>query len=205
MTCVFWICRHGKTEWNNKNIRQGQMDSQLTDEGVIHANSLASLFSLEEAELYSSPLGRAIATTNIIAKKNRRLSINIDGRLKEISFGILEGKKKCSTNPVHSSIISKFKQNPFYFSFPRGESYTDLLVRVKSFLTDLKRKKNNIIIVGHEDINRILLMVLLNISESNVVNISQPNHIIYKVQDGIVSNININNHIVNDGLIYEGI
>ena len=74
MTCVFWICRHGRTEWNNENIRQGQKDSPLSSEGLAHANSLASHFSSIEGILYSSPLGRATATTNIIAEKNQSLS-----------------------------------------------------------------------------------------------------------------------------------
>ena len=78
-------------------------------------------------------------------------------------------------------------------------------MRAKSFLNDINLETNkNIVIVGHEDINRILLMILQKIPESRAINISQPNNIIYKVHGDIVLNINIDNRTVNDGLMYEG-
>ena len=38
----FIIVRHGETEWNIKGIRQGNLDSRLTEKGVTQAKALAA-------------------------------------------------------------------------------------------------------------------------------------------------------------------
>lgn len=201
MSNKYWICRHGKTEWNNKKIRQGHRDSPLTEEGIQQANMLGLFFRNIEGELYSSPLGRALHTSKIIVKKNNKLSLHIDERLKEISFGILEGKSKINLDANHRNILIEFQRNPFDFSFPSGESYTDLFSRAKSFINELPLTKNDIIIIGHEDINKMILMKLLKIPKMNAINIIQPNNIVYKICCEKVMNIDLYSGIEKTGLL----
>jgi len=85
------IVRHGETKWNQCGKFQGHLDSPLTSKGVDQINSLAGSLIEDNVNLiYSSPLGRAIETSHIIAE---RLSVNIcfDSRLKERNLGFMEG------------------------------------------------------------------------------------------------------------------
>ena len=62
------IVRHGQTEWNLKLIRQGHLDSPLTETGLAQARALGERLALETfTALYSSDLGRAVQTAQLIA------------------------------------------------------------------------------------------------------------------------------------------
>src|ERR1051325_11295740 len=59
------IVRHGQTEWNIRGIRQGHLDSRLTERGMAQAKALGARLSREKfTALYSSDLGRAVDTAN---------------------------------------------------------------------------------------------------------------------------------------------
>ena len=54
------IVRHGQTEWNIRGIRQGHLDSELTEKGIVQAKALAQRLARESfAALYCSDLSRA--------------------------------------------------------------------------------------------------------------------------------------------------
>ena len=62
------IVRHGQTQWNIRKIRQGHLDSELTDKGVVQARALGQRLARESfTALYSSDLGRALHTARMIA------------------------------------------------------------------------------------------------------------------------------------------
>ena len=66
------IVRHGETEWNIAGIRQGHLDSRLTEKGMAQAKALAQRLAREKfTALYSSDLGRAVQTAMEIADAHR--------------------------------------------------------------------------------------------------------------------------------------
>ena len=66
----FLVVRHGETEWNRMGRRQGQLDSPLTEDGWRHAESVADLCVVLDADaVFSSPLGRARATADVVGSR----------------------------------------------------------------------------------------------------------------------------------------
>jgi broad specificity phosphatase PhoE len=62
------VVRHGETEWNAEGREIGQLDSLLTPRGVDQAERLAQrLGRMPIAMIYSSDLGRAMKTAEILA------------------------------------------------------------------------------------------------------------------------------------------
>src|ERR1700730_9268316 len=85
------IVRHGQTEWNLKGVRQGHLDSPLTDRGVAQAKALGERLAREKfTALYSSDLGRAVQTAQMIAAVTGHVIIT-DERLRERHLGIFQG------------------------------------------------------------------------------------------------------------------
>ena len=85
------IVRHGETQWNIANIRQGHLDSELTDIGIAQAKALAQRLLRERfSALYSSDLSRAHDTARAVAGHTGH-RITVDPRLQERRFGIFEG------------------------------------------------------------------------------------------------------------------
>src|SRR6266436_6513686 len=59
--------RHGETEWNVQGREAGQLDSVLTERGIQQARLVAGRLNRAAFHaLYSSDLGRAIQTAEII-------------------------------------------------------------------------------------------------------------------------------------------
>lgn len=89
---TFYLLRHGITEWNEKRLIQGSMDSPLTANGIKEVENLAKkLKNIKFDYVYSSDLLRARRTAEIIALEHK-LSVETDKLIRERSFGNLEGK-----------------------------------------------------------------------------------------------------------------
>ena len=93
-----YILRHGTTEWNNKRLIQGQTDIPLDEFGILMAKETGKGLNTKGIKfdrVYSSPLSRAYETAKIILEsytlENNIPSIITDDRLKELSFGFMDG------------------------------------------------------------------------------------------------------------------
>ena len=80
-----YLVRHGQTELNVQSILQGWHDSPLTARGRQQALATRAAFD----HVYSSPLGRARRTAELIAGEGR--SIELVDDLREWHLGSLEG------------------------------------------------------------------------------------------------------------------
>jgi probable phosphoglycerate mutase len=145
------IVRHGETEWNLKLIRQGHLDSHLTDRGLAQAQALAERLTRENfAALYSSDLGRAVQTAEKIAKATGH-SIITDPRLRERHLGIFQG---LSGDEIRERFPNEYKLHrsvgPTYV-IPGGESVEQQVERNIVYLTEIGRKHvgETIVVVTH--------------------------------------------------------
>lgn len=90
--CNLYIVRHGETEWNVKNIIQGQSNSNLTEKGIEQAKKAGhELKDINFDAIFSSDSTRAHNTAKII-KLERELLIETSHLLRERNFGNFEGK-----------------------------------------------------------------------------------------------------------------
>lgn len=90
---AFWFLRHGETDWNAQNLSQGNVDIPLNETGLAQARSAALLLRGKGniKHVIASPLGRARVTAEIAAAE-LGLPVQIDDGLREVAFGVMEGK-----------------------------------------------------------------------------------------------------------------
>ena len=89
---AFWFLRHGETDWNAQNLSQGAVDIPLNETGLAQARSASLLLRGRGIRsIISSPLSRAKVTAGI-ASAQLGLPVQIDDGLKEVAFGVMEGK-----------------------------------------------------------------------------------------------------------------
>jgi probable phosphoglycerate mutase len=89
---AFWFLRHGETDWNAQNLSQGNVDIPLNETGLAQARSAALLLRNRGIRaIISSPLSRAKVTADIAAAQ-LGLPVEIDEGLREVAFGVQEGK-----------------------------------------------------------------------------------------------------------------
>ena len=88
---MFFVLRHGQTDWNLEARLQGSTDIPLNDTGreqARHAGHILKGHGL--TKIVASPLSRALETARIVGEAIG-LQPEIDARLIERNFGLFEG------------------------------------------------------------------------------------------------------------------
>lgn len=155
------VVRHGETDWNRKKVFQGQTDTVLNHTGQLQAVAAQKAIApLQLSAIYSSDLSRAIHTAEIINQPHG-LTVNTDVRIREIGFGVFEGKShdQLLASEWADSFI-QYKQDPFRNRPPEGEQPADALERVSAFLQDLcgaHQAGETVLVVAHGGSCRLLM------------------------------------------------
>ena len=179
-----YIARHGETTWNAEMRVQGRSDSCLTAHG--HAQSLALLKQLRDRPLsaiYSSTLRRSIQTAQPLSQ-HFNLPIQKRSELDELAFGILEGKQLSHLDEGERAEWERFRAHRFTYRIPGAENYTDVAQRLRPFEEAIlqKHRGEEILVVGHRGVNRMLIGLLLEMQLEEAVKIEQTNDCIYLIQ-----------------------
>ena len=92
-----YIVRHGETEWNVIKRFQGQLNTPLTEKGIKKLKETGKkLENVLFDEVYTSELGRTVASAEIILNenngyKNNKLELQKLAELNEVYFGVWQG------------------------------------------------------------------------------------------------------------------
>lgn len=163
---------------------QGRSDPDLSRKG--YAQSLGLLEQLKSRPLsaiYTSTLKRSFLTAQPVAD-HLGLPIQRQPELDEIAFGMLEGKLLLKFDEELKNEWERFRDHRFTYHIPGGENYTDVAIRIRPFLERILRhhEGQEVLIVGHRVVNRLLIGMLLEYPLEWVLNIEQTNDCIYLIQ-----------------------
>ncbi len=167
-----WLVRHGQSAGNvardlaeaaaarNIEIAERDVDVPLSELGVRQADALAAWFAALPAKqrpnvVLHSPYRRAMETAHAVIGRLEResLSVQVDERLREKEFGILD---RLTTHGIAAKYPELYEQRQhvgkFYFRPPGGESWCDVILRLRSVLDTLTREycRERVLIVGHQ-------------------------------------------------------
>ena len=179
-----YIARHGETTWNVEGRIQGRSDPDLSAKGCEQSQALHDqLKNRPISAIYSSTLKRSVCTAQPIAN-HLGLSVREQPELDEIAFGILEGKILFQFDEGLKSQWEQFRDYRFTYRIPGAENYTDVANRVRPFMERILRnhETEEVLIVGHRVVNRLLIGMLLDYPLEWVLNIEQTHDCIYLVQ-----------------------
>ena len=141
-----WLVRHGETPASRGHTLAGWADVPLTEHGEEEACALRALLAGERFDgVWSSDLRRAVATARLAWGEPR-----LDARLREMSFGSLEGLLWESLDARGQEALARFEG----FAAPGGESFEDLRARVLSFLDGLPAGRH--LVFTHGGVVRLL-------------------------------------------------
>ncbi|WP_054870644.1 alpha-ribazole phosphatase [Caloranaerobacter sp. TR13] len=158
------LIRHGETQANVERIYSGWTDFPLTEKGKQQINSILDILSKANIDiLYSSPLSRALVTAEIISKHIGK-KIYVSEKLKEMNFGIFEGKSYIEISETHHLEWERWINDNIKYRIPNGESLTDMYNRVTQFIDGLKDKTGTFLLVTHAGVIRIVITYLLNLN-----------------------------------------
>jgi 2,3-bisphosphoglycerate-dependent phosphoglycerate mutase len=156
MNTILYAVRHSETEWNLMGRQQGHLDSPLTALGIRQAQLLAGGLAKKSIDiLFSSDLGRALQTAEIIAGR-LSLDIHTDARLRESHLGIMQGLTREEFEERYPEEASRFNAREPEYVLPGGESIGQLFRRHIDCAEEIVRDNagKNILIVGHGGVLR---------------------------------------------------
>jgi broad specificity phosphatase PhoE len=103
--------RHGETVWNEEKRYQGHGDSPLTETGRHQVAALGRrMKKIRFDALISSDLGRAQETASIVADYTGH-PLEMDSRLRERNYGVLEGLTVHEIKARHSKILNQLNSD----------------------------------------------------------------------------------------------
>jgi len=144
------LVRHGETTSIANNRIHGQTDSPLSDRGISAAQKTAEYFRLQPPELiYSSSLGRALQTANIIGSAVDIQPMPMDG-LREQYYGWLEGLPNSLFEPEGSGhwLFRPFVRFAMAFTAEKANDYQDRILSTFNQIVE-KHPGKQILFVVH--------------------------------------------------------
>ena len=160
------LTRHGHVEGIKPERFRGREPLQLTARGMAEAAALAQRVAARwrPSQIYTSPMGRCIATAAAIAQAIGTPSKTCED-LNDIDYGAWQFKTLAQAKAQDAALFAAWYANPPLVRFPNGESLQDLAARTANALRIVLARHPNetIVLVGHDSVNRALLLELLEL------------------------------------------
>ncbi|HEY8472685.1 MAG TPA: histidine phosphatase family protein [Natronosporangium sp.] len=159
------LCRHGQTAWHRPNRYTGASDLPLDATGRAQAEALARRAgAIRPTSLACSPLVRATETIAPVADATG-LPVRVDARLRELDFGIAEGRTLDQLHAERPDVVERFLADPVAHHFPGGEPPAEAVARAEAALRDLVAADpaGTVLVVAHSTLIRLLVCATLGV------------------------------------------
>ena len=170
-----YLIRHGEIDGHAEHRLYGHTDVRLSDRGRDQSSQIAELLSDRNIKaVYSSDLSRAGYAAELISAKHN-CSLTKLPNLREINMGQWEGLSMTEIKNMSPELVDMLYQNPFEFTYPDGESFSEFENRIISTLAQIQASHTSgtIAIVAHGGVCRMILAHVLEMPARNWLRISQ--------------------------------
>jgi broad specificity phosphatase PhoE len=165
MSLTLYLLRHGETVYSKAGGFCGDLDPELTDDGLQMAQAFANAYrNLHWNAVYVSPMKRTIATATPLCQAVG-LKMQLREGLKEIRYGEWEGQTTAFVKDKYADDYVRWLTEPAWNPPTGGETAVQVASRASLVVTEIEEKYNegNVLVVSHKATIRIVLCALLGI------------------------------------------
>jgi probable phosphoglycerate mutase len=191
---VLWVVRHGESSGNvardaaesqgleRIDIAERDMDVPLSETGFAQAEALGRWWGRQPADeqptvVWTSPYVRARQTAQqVLETAGLDVPVVVDERLREREFGVLDGlTRKGITAQFPDESQRRTRLGKFYHRPPGGESWSDVLLRLRAALDDLRRDAagERVVLVAHQVVVLLVRYVLETLTEQEILEVDR--------------------------------
>lgn len=159
------LTRHGHVEGIHPARFRGRAELALTAEGLAQADALARRIARQwkPVAVYTSPLQRCVVTGGRIAAACG-IAASVDEGMGDIDYGQWQMRTHAEVEKESPQAWHLWRQAPHLVRFPGGESLQDVVARTSNALRMVlaRHPADTVVLVGHDSVNRALLLQLLD-------------------------------------------
>jgi broad specificity phosphatase PhoE len=159
------LTRHGHVEGILPERFRGRAELALTKKGLAQAEALAARIARawKPAVVYTSALQRCVVTGTIIANVCGAKVIPLEG-LMDIDYGAWQMRTHDEIKAEAPEAYRLWRTSPQRVRFPDGESLQDVVARTADVLRLVleRHPTDTVVMVGHDSVNRAILMQFLD-------------------------------------------
>ncbi len=175
MTKILLI-RHGHVEGIQPERFRGREQLELTARGRAEAAAVAARIAgrWRPAKIYTSPMVRCVTTADAVAKLCS-IAVQECNDLNDLDYGAWQFKSFMDAQAEDSVLFTAWFAIPHLVRFPDGESLQDLAARSANALRLVlaRHPEDTIVLVGHDSVNRVLLLQFLGLPLASYWRIAQ--------------------------------
>lgn len=198
---VLWIVRHGESAGNVArdaaeaaglaliDIPTRDIDVPLSQLGERQATALGHWFRQLPPEeqptvVLTSPYVRARETTRLALETAgidiKKVTFTVDERLREKEFGILDRLTRFGIQEKFPELAeARSALGKFYFRPPGGESWCDVILRLRSVIDTVTRdhRRERVLIVSHQVVVNCFRYLLERMTEEQILSLDRAKEI----------------------------
>ena len=165
MSLTLYFLRHGETVYSKTGAFCGEVDAELTPDGVRMAEAFADAYrSVAWTAVYVSPMKRTMATAQPLCDR-LGLQMQLRPGLEEIHYGKWENETADFVKQHYWDYYIHWLAEPAWNPPTGGETSVEIASRASLVIADIQQKypTGNVLVVSHKATIRILLCDLLGI------------------------------------------
>jgi len=196
------LVRHGHVDWLAPERFRGRAELPLSSLGRRQAQAVAGYIarSWKPEAVYTSPLGRCRETGAAIAAHLRLEPQPIEG-LADIDYGEWQGLTRQQAKERWPDETELWFRAPHLAAIPAGETLAAVLSRTSAAVQDVLRHHpdETVVLVGHDSVNRVLLLFALELPLSCYWNLRQDpcgiSELLFDNDSFVICSINQTQHL----------
>ncbi|KAI1924557.1 hypothetical protein LOZ58_002685 [Ophidiomyces ophidiicola] len=136
--------------------------------------------------VWTSTRRRTIETAQILHRKGFKTRHR--SQLSQLNPGVCEKMSERRIRNEFPDEVIQHDLDPYHHRYPRAESYHDLAVRLEPIILELERERNDLLIIAHESVLRVLYGYLMACNAADIPFLSFPRDEIIEIIPASYSN-----------------
>ncbi|EER40568.1 6-phosphofructo-2-kinase [Histoplasma capsulatum H143] len=127
---------------------------------------------LKPLMVWTSTRRRTVETAQFLLKLGYK--VRHRSQMSQLNPGVCEKMSERRIRMEYPDEVAKHELDPYHHRYPRAESYHDLAVRLEPIILELERERNDLLIIAHESVLRVLYGYLMACNAADIPFLSFP-------------------------------
>ncbi|KAI1827927.1 bifunctional 6-phosphofructo-2-kinase/fructose-2,6-bisphosphate 2-phosphatase [Xylaria intraflava] len=173
-------------------------DAPLSEEGIKYARVMTETLLKHREQAHAALISQGGAVTPMRqltvwcstrvrnlqtadAFKERGFRVRQRTQMSQLNPGVCERLGERAIRRLYPEEVEKHELDPYHHRYPRAESYHDLAVRMEPIILELEREQNDLVIIAHESVLRVLYGYLMHCSAMDIPKLTFPRNEIIEI------------------------